>query len=279
MTVINQLFDELVEKRPHLVSKLKSVGIYHNDLPDNDFDEVLKCVEDEKIGYKHHNLIKLNQISLLTTCIGKTYYEKIVENETIDFAFCYTSLHWMPEYRGLSYGLVYEELYEHRILTKWFDEMSDRHILSWLDLRYQELKHSGLISFNICTMTNFSDIVNKGWESLIKNRGLNPGALANVTIPVYFRSKKQVNKILEAVKDKFKVIYIEYMLDETYMDRPALKAVTYNQLLSGLSKYRNLFPSRECIDKFYEEFENECFKSKDVRTLHTGFEWILLQKV
>ncbi|KXN65542.1 hypothetical protein CONCODRAFT_12838, partial [Conidiobolus coronatus NRRL 28638] len=77
MTVINQLFDELIEKRHHLVNKLKSIGIYHNDLPDNDFEEVLKCVEDEKIGYKYHKLIKSNQISLLTTCVGKTYYEKI----------------------------------------------------------------------------------------------------------------------------------------------------------------------------------------------------------
>ncbi|KXN65252.1 S-adenosyl-L-methionine-dependent methyltransferase [Conidiobolus coronatus NRRL 28638] len=279
MTVINQLFDHLNTNNVLLAKNLKEIIVYHNDLPDNDFDEVLKCVEDKEIGYKVNELIESNNIEIETRFVGKTYYEQIVENESINFAFCYTSLHWMPEYCNLNYSVMYEKERENSEMLKWITEMSDRYLFKWLELRHQELKPSGLLSFNICTLSSFPAIVNKAWASLLKSKNIDPVELSSVTIPVLVRTKEQIDRLFEFIKDKFSLVNNQFIKDTIEMDKPTLRAVCYNQITTGLYKHPNLFPDMDSIEAFYEEFEQEIYSLGETVTLNSGFEWILLQKI
>lgn len=279
MTVINQLFDNLSSNNFTLANNLKEIIVYHNDLPDNDFEEVLKCVEDKEIGYKVNDLIEINNIALETRFIGKTYYEQIVENESVDFAFCYTSLHWMPEYPSLNYSVMFEKEREDPETFKWATEMSDKYLFKWLELRHEELKPSGFVSFNICILSNFPAIVNKVWAPLLKSKNIDPTELSSVNIPVLIRTKEQIDRLFEFVKDKFSVVNTEFIEDTIEMDKSTFRAVCYNQITAGLHKHPKLFPNMDLIEDFYEEFEKECYDLNETVSLNSGFEWILLQKI
>jgi hypothetical protein len=279
MSVINQMFDQLNSSRPTLAKNLKEIIIYHNDLPDNDFKEVLKCAEDTNLGYKEHGLVKSNQVEIDTRCIGKSYYESIVSNSTVDFAFCYISLHWMPEYCDLDYGLIYNDEFNDSKLEQYFGDVSYKYLLKWLNLRYEELKPSGVLNFNILRTHKLSIMINKAWDNYLKLKNIQQAELSKVKIPMYDRSEEQISKALGAVKYKFRTIDQFYIEFDSVIDKPTFKSVFYNQFLSGLSNYPKLFPNLQSINNFYEGFEEEFFKSSDQTTYLTGWTWILLQKI
>jgi hypothetical protein len=277
MSVINQLLDCLNNTRD--VKNIKSIMVYHNDLPDNDFDEVMKCANNPKIGYKTHELIISKDIKLDTRTVGKSYYNQIAENETVDFAFCYTSLHWMPEYKPFDFGLMYVPQTDAQEFNTMFDQISDRYLKQWLELRFEELKLDGIISFNIISWSNFNQIMNFEWTKFLKFKCISAKKLADVNIPVICRPRYQILNAIESFESKYKVLNFESIEDSAKLCKFSFKAMLYNQLIAGLSKHMDLFETKESIEKFYEEFEDQCYKGKDFIKFDTVTEWILLQKI
>jgi hypothetical protein len=273
------MFDQLNSSRPTLAENLKEIIIYHNDLPDNDFREVMKCVEDRKLGYKYHELIESSQIELDIKCVGKSYYESILSADTVDFGFCYTSLHWMPKYCDLDYGLNYNDEFNDSKLKQYFGDVSYKYLLKWLNLRYVELKPSGMLNFNIVRTHKLSVMLNKAWDNYLNLKNIQQADLSKVKIPMYGRSEEQISQVLAENKNKFRIIDQFYIEFDSVMDKPTFKSALYNQFLSGLSNYPKLFPNLQSINNFYEGFEEEFFKSSGQITFSTGWEWILLQKI
>jgi hypothetical protein len=277
MSVINQLLDGVNNIKD--VQNIKSMMVYHNDLPDNNFDEVMKCVNDTQIGYKSHNMFTSKDIQLESRCIGRTYYQQIVEDESVDFAFCYTSLHWMPEYRDLDFGLMYVPQTGELELNQWFDYNSENYLKQWLSLRYEELKPSGIVSFNVISYSNFNDNMNSEWTVFLKSKGISTKDLSGVNIPVVCRPRDQISSAIESFVDQYKVVNFDTIEDSAKLCRQGFKAICYNQIISGLSKHETIFPTHEERDQFYQEFEDQCYSTQDYIKFDTVTEWILLQKI
>ncbi|KXN68620.1 S-adenosyl-L-methionine-dependent methyltransferase [Conidiobolus coronatus NRRL 28638] len=278
MFVMRHLLDEM-KLYPNYISNLSNLVFYHEDLPDNDFDAVRSCVEDPEIGYPYHELVKQNNIRTSTECIGRTYYDQIVESESIDIAFCYTSLHWMPEYKETTYGLVYDRMYNDTKLTNWFDDMSERYLAKWLDHRHRELKEGGLVSFNIMTDTNMVDWVNENWKLALSQVGLDQKNFTKVNIPIYHRSEENLKNLLKKFDSKFKVIRCDPINDPAPVPRSGIRAGFYNQIVVGLAKYPEEFPDEESREKLFDKFEALLFKESDLKDINSIFQWIVLQKL
>jgi hypothetical protein len=279
MFVMKHLLDEM-KLYPNYTNNLTNMVFYHEDLPDNDFDAVRSCIQDPEIGYPFHEMVKKNNIKTSTECIGRTYYEQIVESESIDIAFCYTSLHWMPEYKETPYGLIYDRTYNDTELTKWFDEMSDRYLEKWLDLRYEELKEGGLASFNIMSGTNMANWINDNWKLALFQRGLDQKNFTKINLPVYQRSEEKLKSLLKRLDSKFKVVRCEPIEDPAPTPKSGIRAALYNQIVVGLAQYPEDFPNEESRSSLYDEFEALLFSDgSDSKVIDSIFQWVVLQKV
>jgi hypothetical protein len=276
---MKHLLDEM-KLYPNYTKNLTNMVFYHEDLPDNDFEAVKSCIEDPEIGYPYHELIKKNNIRTSTECIGRTYYEQIVESNSIDIAFCYASLHWMPEYKETPYGLAYDRMYNDVELTKWFDDMSERYLTKWLDLRYDELKTGGLVSFNIMTENNLIPWSNDSWKLALSQRGLDYKKFSKVNLPIYPRSDENLKKLLEKFDSKFKTIKCYQINQPAAFPKSGIRAALYNQIVSGLAQYPEEFPDEESREKLYDEFENILYSGgADIKENQISFQWIVLQKL
>lgn len=289
MSVIKQLFDEL-KTQPNYIQNLNQLNIYHEDLPDNDFKAVEKSINDPEVGYLTHDLVKQNSIKVNYSFIGKSFYEEILPNNSLDLAFCYNSLHFLPEYKSTQFGIAYTPEYGDEVLTKWFNDTANSYFAKFLTSRYYELKAGGLLSINIPTDSNFQNWVNSNWKKVFENRGLNYRDFDKVVFPVYYRPLDQVNKVLSEFSQKFKLIR-SFTVSNQSMVNPNIteaqkqnmknhfKAVIYNQIASGLEHYPDTFKDEEARDKLYSELEDLCFNDPNPRENKSSFEWLVLQKI
>ncbi|KXN68615.1 S-adenosyl-L-methionine-dependent methyltransferase [Conidiobolus coronatus NRRL 28638] len=276
--VINNLLDEMQLSFKY-IKAINKLTVYHVDLPDNDFDGLRDCLIDPNISYLNHNLVKSRNIDVKVECVGKTYYDQILDNNSVDMAFCYSSLHWMPEYTSTPYGLAYDSKYEDYSLTEWFTEMSDRYLAKWLGLRFSELKQYGVISFNIMTYSDCSNWINPSWKRVFQKRSLNYLDFAKVYIPIYMRSTSSIRRVLDNLKDQFKILSRRSESVTLNLPRSGIRSVFFNQIMVGLSKYPEYFKTEASKQQFYYEFEAELFKDSEIINTNNSFEWVVLQKL
>jgi hypothetical protein len=276
--VINSFLDEMKLSYKNL-GAFNRLSIYHVDLPDNDFDGLRDCLIDPDISYLNHNLVMSRKVDTKVECVGKTYYEQILDNNSVDIAFCYSSLHWMPEYTPTPYGLAYDSKYDDESLTEWFTKMSDRYLAKWLDLRFSELKQYGIVSFNIMTHSDCSDWINPSWKRVFQKRSLNYLDFTKVYIPIYMRSTSSIRRVLDNLKDQFKILSWRSDNVTLSLPKPDIRSVFFNQIMVGLSKYPEYFKTEAFKQQFYYEFEAELFKDSDTIDTNNSFEWIVLQKL
>jgi hypothetical protein len=276
--VINNLLDEIALSL-HYSRNIEKLSVYHIDLPDNDFEALREILIDPNLSYLNHNLVESKNINVQIECIGKTYYEQVLNNSSVDMAFCYTSLHWMPEYCPTQYGLAYDQRYNDDELNEWFTSMSDKYLAKWLDLRYNELKQYGLVSFNIMTHSDCSDWINPSWKRVFQKRSLNYLDFNKVYIPIYMRSTSSIKRVLNNLQDHFKIISWNSDNTDVHLPRAGIRSVFFNQIMVGLSKYPEYFKTEASKLELYEQFENEVFGDSDFIDTNNTFEWIVLQKL
>ncbi|KAM9992440.1 hypothetical protein ACTFIY_009886 [Dictyostelium cf. discoideum] len=117
----------------------KVIEIFHSDLPVNDFSKLFNEVYNLK-SYSN----KINNI--FTYGIGNGFENQLVPNNSIDFIFSFSTLHWVPilsEHKSFEGSLFNSDRLPG--LENYYKER----LLNVLNHRYNELKVGGIFSFNI----------------------------------------------------------------------------------------------------------------------------------
>jgi hypothetical protein len=277
MFIIGHILDKL-HSNPKYLEGLKQLNVYHEDLPDNDFNQVRECIEDPSMGYKHHNLIVSADIDVNPNFVGKSYYESIVQPGVLDLVFCYSSIHWMPEYFPCKYGLGYMAEYNDPELTHKFNEMSSRYLEKWLNLRYEELKLNGLITINFIIECNIIDLFNKFWLQALQKHGYKQADFDRVMFPVYFRQVAKIQAMLDKFSSKFEVVFSETVPDEVKFTKLETKALIKNQVLGCLKSYSNIDEAAKL--ELFNSFEEFIFADgREYCEPDAKFNWVVLKKI
>jgi hypothetical protein len=238
-------------------AEIKNIHIYHEDLPDNDFNEVKTCIEDLESGCLIHDLIKSNRIKIEPIYIGRSYYKSIVDKETLDIQFAYSTINWLPIYYPTQYGPIYSSEYKDCELTSKFNNLATKYFTQYLNLCHNELKNGGLTVFNFTASTNYIHMVNSAWSKTLSKLGLQQSNFDKVIIPVYYLPEEIFKSILDSFSQKFKLVYLEKSETKAKFARDGVNAVCKNQTISGLNEYPEL--SIEFITEFYDIFEDFMF--------------------
>jgi hypothetical protein len=279
MIAINQLFD-LLASNDQVSNKLKKLLVYHEDLEENDFDQVQQCLDDPTISYLNHSLIKSNSIQTQVQFLPKSFYEALFQPESIDILMCYTAIHWLPTYKSLTQGLWFLEEMETLENIEFFKKLSKECLMKWLNLRYEELKPNGLITMNIFESGTYFQRLNLAWNDYLKSKGFTHADLDKVNMCGILRSPGEVREYLGEVKDKFKVLRSVHSSENYIFAKNHFKAVVHGQLFHGLGHYPSNFPTEdsrnEFIDGYLDYYYNEEGNPDET---DFGFMYLVLQKI
>ncbi|KXN65253.1 hypothetical protein CONCODRAFT_13223 [Conidiobolus coronatus NRRL 28638] len=185
----------------------------------------------------------------------------------------------MPSYRTLNHGLIHVNNNKDLELDDWANTLMDDCLKKWLELRYIELKHGGVLSFNIATSPHLHNLINEAWEKLLSNTNIKHEELAKVNIPVFNRVLGQSEKVINSISEKFKLVKGEVMENWVQFTRSTFNALFYNQIISGLSNYPQRFCDLKSMEQFYTQLENEFFEESEFISVYFEFELFLLQKL
>jgi hypothetical protein len=279
MTAINQLLG-LVEKNDNINRKIEKLLIYHEDLESNDFDQVQDCLDDNSISYLNNSFIKNNNISTRAHFLPKTFYQPLFEPESIDLIMCYTAVHWLPQYKSLTTGLMFQEALETPENIEYFKKLSKGYLTEWLDLRHEELAPDGLITLNIFEGGGIFPKFNSVWDEYLTTKGFKHADLNKVNVACVLRSSDEVNECLAEFEGKFKILR-NYLSREVYaFGRDHLSAVISGQIINGLGCYPELFPTEEDKTQFFEDYLDYYFNVKNYPIdQEFGFIYLVLQKI
>ncbi|KAM9979698.1 hypothetical protein ACTFIZ_005953 [Dictyostelium cf. discoideum] len=136
----------------------KVIEIFHSDLPVNDFSKLFNQV---------YNLNSYSNKSnnIFTYGIGNGYENQLIPNNSIDFIFSFSTLHWVPflnEYKSFEGSLLLP--FSYRLAG--FENYYKERLLNVLNHRYNELKVGGIFSFNIFILED------KGSENEEKSKSM-----------------------------------------------------------------------------------------------------------
>ncbi|KAM9979669.1 hypothetical protein ACTFIZ_005935 [Dictyostelium cf. discoideum] len=136
----------------------KVIEIFHSDLSGNDFSKLFNQVYNLN-SYSN----KTNNI--FTYGIGNAFENQLVPNNSIDFIFSFSAMHWVPflnEYKSFE-GSLYIPMVDR---LAGFENYYKEGFLNVLNHRYNELKVGGIFSFNILIQED------KGNENEEKSKSL-----------------------------------------------------------------------------------------------------------
>ncbi|KXN67944.1 S-adenosyl-L-methionine-dependent methyltransferase [Conidiobolus coronatus NRRL 28638] len=279
MLAINQLLG-LIENNKNIGTKLKSLQVYHEDLKDNDFDQVQACLDDKLISYLHNSYITKNNIATDVRFLPKSFYEPLFEPSSIDIILCYTSVHWLPNYKTLTRGLWFHEWLETPENVEWFRKLSKDSLISWLNLRYEELETGGLISLNVLESHGNVEKLSLVWEDYIVTKGFSPSDLKKVIVPIMLRPHEEVNSCLSQFSKKFKVLRNHYSKGSYKFGRETLNALFSGCVIHGLGNYPEFFPTAESKNEFFQGFlDYFCDVNQYDSMTELGFVFLVLQKI
>ncbi|KXN66198.1 S-adenosyl-L-methionine-dependent methyltransferase [Conidiobolus coronatus NRRL 28638] len=251
MIIVNKILDQLVGNS----NNIKLVNVVHEDLAENDFDEVLKCIDDPSTGYLSHELSK--SLEIVPHTVGKSFYEIVKPDEVspVDIAFSLNTLHWLPSrpctiYRGLlpnSRNLTSSDL-----IT--FQKFCEDILVKFMELRYKEMKAGGLLIFNIHRKVNVFDAEDEIWDEHLKHHNFTNETFNDLMMPVYCRSEAELQGALNRVRDKFDVVSLKEATDGgPTLSINILRAAHRPQLIDGLKQYKNHFKSEVELINFVDE--------------------------
>jgi DNA-binding ferritin-like protein (Dps family) len=251
MIIVNKILDQLKRNS----AQVKRLNVIHDDLAENDFDEVLKCINDPSTGYLSHELSK--SLKIVPHIVKKSFYEIVKPDEIgpVDIAFSLNTLHWLPSkpcsiYRGLlpnSRNLTPSDLIK-------FQKFCEDILVKFMELRYKEMKSGGLLIFNIHREVNVFEAEDEVWDEHLKNYNLTNEALKDLMMPVYCRSKAELQGALDRVKDKFEVVSLKEATDDgPTLTVEIIKAAHRPQLISGLKQYMSYFNNETELIGFVDE--------------------------
>ncbi|KXN66200.1 S-adenosyl-L-methionine-dependent methyltransferase [Conidiobolus coronatus NRRL 28638] len=276
MIIVNKILDQLKENS----TQVKLVNVVHEDLPENDFEQVIRCINDPTIGYLNHALSKTLEIKSHT--VGKSFYDLVKPESVgpIDIAISLNTMHWLPSkpcpiYRGL--------LPNPRNLTPadyiTFKKFAEDILVNFMELRYEEMKTGGLLIFNIHHKINVFEAEDEIWDEHLKAHNFTTENFKDFMMPVYCRTEAELQSSLDRVSDKFEVVHLKEGTDggPTYVV-DILRATHRPQFISGLKQYVNQFNGEAELVGFVDEFFDKMATWFAKSNPYVSNLWVVLKK-
>lgn len=269
MTCIKSIFDGFPM---HSNANLK---VILNDLPENNFLEVEKCLKNPQLSFKHHNLPAAKQAKY--EFCGRSFYLQCAKDREVDLAFTLQSLHWLENPYPTTKSLFSNSSFLTEIERQQTSKQAHREFLSFLKFRAQELKEGGNLLITMLMKSSYIETICQGWLDYLEAEGYTTAQFESVIIPAYSRSSKEVDLALTEVSHLFNVIYrVTHADGKVQVEVSTLKATTFNTLLEGVEASNVFSTSAE-----YHQFLNGFFSYLEPTwppELQQEFHLILLER-
>ncbi|KAM9979694.1 hypothetical protein ACTFIZ_005949 [Dictyostelium cf. discoideum] len=242
----------------------KVIEIFHSDLSVNDFSKLFNQVYNLN-SYSN----KINNI--FTYGIGNGYENQLVPNNSIDFIFSFTTLHWVPflsEYKSFEGSLQIS--FSDR--SPGFGNYYKERLLNTINNRYNELKVGGIFSFNIFIQEDKGseneeksvsvDICFKNIKEILREMSyesiLSREEVENMIVPASAFSRDEYQYAIDKSTNNtgLKLIYENrittnwadsYHDDESYIS--SIIAIVGNSIKNGINGDKNR------VDSIFNDFE------------------------
>ena len=130
------------------------------DLPDNDFSVAAKTVNKH---FKDHP-------NVFPTFVGRSFYEQISADSSINCTGCFTAMHWMSRFPGPVPGKFHGEEE-----NKEWAEQAHNDLVHFLKLRTRELRPGGVLFTSLCApgmTTKIYDTFYKTLNTALEREGV-----------------------------------------------------------------------------------------------------------
>ncbi|ORX83413.1 S-adenosyl-L-methionine-dependent methyltransferase [Basidiobolus meristosporus CBS 931.73] len=256
MAVVNGILSSLqeLEGNKHL-----TIHVYHNDLPNNDFGELLKCLDNPDLSYLNHTFITGSPaVDVLTMLSAKSFFTQCVPSGSIDLGVCFNSVHWLHTIpvtmdRPLTFASAEINASQANLIR---DE-GHRELVSYFASRSAELSIGGHLVTSVIQRYDCLKRMDDIWQHHINEANINPKLLDTTSVAVFCRSKEDIYRALSLVPTLRLVSYAERIFTEPFNKGEAgmdiMEAACYPQILAGLKK-RQVFANEAIMVHFVDEY-------------------------
>ncbi|KAJ9071456.1 hypothetical protein DSO57_1036708 [Entomophthora muscae] len=250
MACINAILDGYPPQGNHI-----NFQVYLNDLPDNDFSEVAKCIADPAVGFESHELFRQGA-TVSTFMVARSFYQQCLPTNHMHLSFSFNSLHWLKTPMTLSKSITLKSDSVTADEADLIKQHTTNDLVTFLNHRAAELVVGGRLILTILKDMEAMDPFNRQWHQFLKLNNYRFDQFPSVTMPAYPRSTSEVLAAIEQVEGCLQLNFIQSDISgQGSFPISALKAATYNTLAQGALRCP-LFATPEdatvFIDRFYE---------------------------
>ncbi|KAM9951025.1 hypothetical protein ACTFIT_012126 [Dictyostelium discoideum] len=242
----------------------KVIEIFHSDLPINDFSKFFN-----EVYHLNSYSNKINNI--FTYGIGNGYENQLVPDNSIDFIFSFTTLHWVPllnEYKSFEGSLLNISITDR---LPGFENYYKERLLNVLHHRYNELKVGGIFSFNLFIqedqgneneekskssyhcMKNIKEILREmSYESIISREDVE-----NMIVPIVFLTRNEYQYAIDKSTNNtgLKLIY-ENRITSNWADSSRDDESFVGSLIAFIGNFiKNAINDKKKVDSIFNDFE------------------------
>ncbi len=292
----------------HYIHEKKSINTfnaYHNDLPSNDFNALLKNLCGSTHNYQH-----IPGCQIFTQLVPSSFFQQVVPDRQVDLGFTIAAAHWLTRIPDCDYrNAIYLSDVNQQARMALLDQAA-RDWQSFARARSKEIKPGGLLfimalsskidsaGYRQVAVAGLFVVVKKVLEKLVADKYLSQDALDKFIFPVVPRTREEFQKPFESgelsgdwhclhcsIENGIASDYIAY---QKHRDA-RLYAEHYTRFFRSFSQATmvdNLFspgatimPAEELCDLFYSRFSQEIEISPEEGVFHHIICNIVLQRV
>lgn len=230
------------------------ISVHLNDLPDNDFQEVEKCLKDPQLSYNFHTILSNPKTNITTHFNKGSFYQPCLPESSIHLAFTLQSLHWLESPIPLSSSIFSNSSFLTPEESLLMSNIAQNEFITFLQLRAKELKPKGRLLITMLKDSSHIESICQGWLNYLKANNFSQSDFKSVNIPAYKRSNKDVQRALDQVKDLYTPILVTNHTDgKIGVSVDTLRTTTYNVLMQGI-RLHSPFSSTSEMESFLDGF-------------------------
>lgn len=182
----------------HEHKSVNSFSVYHNDLPSNDFNTLLKNLRDSTQNYQH-----IQGCQVFIQLVPSSFFQQVVPDRQIDLGFTMAAAHWLTQIPGSNYkNSVFLSDVDQKAQTDLLDQAA-KDWQSFAKARSKEVKPGGLLfimalaseidstGYREVSTAGMFVVVKKVLTTLVADEYLSQEALDNFIFPVVPRTREE----------------------------------------------------------------------------------------
>lgn len=254
------------------------VLVHHEDLPSNDFSSLLALITNPDTSYTPS---ASNNISVFSSCVGKSYYHRLVPSSSLNLSFAFTTLHWLSTRPLRPKDTMFAMHSKDSEVVSAFTDQAHQDLTTFLRLRAKETVPGGALVAHIPLLSpepnvypwtlQYLDAVTH--EHLADGR-LQPEEVQNMSSFSFLRRENEVLEDLKAVEGLWKVeaqftkqvvmpLYAEFEAGRVTAEELASmyteqhKAVLRDFMVAMLALTRGADQASKVVDGMFEDYRKK----------------------